>query len=332
MIHVFPQFEKVRGMQLNPKTKIQNPKEIQNPNSKSAWKKQPKIWGLGEIHTAILRTLMALGLAMLAAAGCAKKQPWNEPPLPSWPYFSEMEKRFADAAFSGVVDLAVRHNHEKTRERERILFIVGESYFHLGQNYRACLNYLDLLEEFPFSQVCDAVGQRLFAIAQEAHKEGLTKVRLPNTHRTVAVHKILESSLQASPYGPAAAPTRFLLGEIAVENAQYDKAAPIYEEIYVAQPHGPWAEEALWQSAAAYRQIYRGRDYDETPILKAEAALLEYIVRYPQGPHRSEVDAVLKEIAGLRTERLERRRRFYEKRGYDGAVRYYETLIQDAKR
>lgn len=269
---------------------------------------------------------------VLVAGGCGKPPAWDAPPLPPWPHLEEAERRFAHADFSGVVDLSWKAPYKAVRERERVLFLVGESYYHLGRSYRACRAYLDLVEEFPFSAFSENVGQRLYLIARQARREGFTHVRLPNTHRTVPLRELLEKSLFASPYGPTAGVARLALGEIYLEAGQDERAAPLFAEIYFDQPDGAWAEEALWKAAATYRRLYAGRDYTETPLLKAEEAALEYRLRYPGGAHRRDVDALLAEIRDLRIERLEEQRRFYARRGAETAVRHLSEQIDALKR
>ncbi len=270
-------------------------------------------------------------LLLLTLAGCGKK-PWDEPPPPPWGHFAEFERRFTAGDFRGAVILAEEHKYKKTLERERILFMVGESHFNLGRRYKACIHFLDLMDAYPFSSHCDVVAVRLFACADEAHGRGETSVRLTNTHRTISVRRLLEKSLQASPFGGVSAQARLLLGRIHLDGEEWAEAGPLFEEFYAAQPHGPWAEEALWNAAISYRNHYQGRDYDASPALKAESACLEYVVRFPGGRFRSRVDDLLREMRTLKRERFERRAWFYAKRGkgYEPAVEFYENAARDA--
>lgn len=272
-------------------------------------------------------------ILFLALSGCGKR-PWDEPPPPPWGHFEEFERRYQAGDYQGAVVLSEEHPYKKARERERILFLAGESHFQLGRRYKACMHYLDLLDAYPFSAHCDTVAVRLYAAALAAHEAGSDHVRLPNTHRTVSVRRLLEKSLQASPFGGVSAQARLLLGRIHLAREAYDEAGPLFEDFYANQPHGPWAEEALWSAATAYRRHYGGRDYEAEPVLKAESACLEYIVRFPGGKHRTQVDELLREVRTLRRERLERREWFYAKRGkgYEPAVEFYRAAAEEAGR
>lgn len=270
-------------------------------------------------------------LAGAVSGGCGKK-PWDEPPPLPWGHFEEFERRYAAGEFQGAVVLAEEHPYKKARERERILFMTGESHFRLGRRYKACIHYLDLMDAYPFSSHCDTVAVRLFACATEARDLGEEKVRLPNTHRTISVRRLLEKSLQASPFGGVSAQARLFLGRMHLDREEWDAAGPLFEEFYTSQPHGPWAEEALWNVALSYRNHYQGRDYDASPALKAESACLEYVVRFPGGRFRERVDGLLREMRELRVERFERRAWFYAKRGkgYEPAVEFYGNAAREA--
>lgn len=270
--------------------------------------------------------IAALALA-LASAGCGASEPWNEPPPPNWPYLPELERRHAAGDPAGVVGWSREHGHKRAVERERILFLVGESHHALGQHYRACERYIVILEEFPYPAESETIGRRLYEAALSVRAEGKSRLRLPNTHRTIPLYELLEDSLRASPYGSVSDAARALLADAFAEAGRHEDAARVNEEIYWSQPHSAQAESALWKAAESHRLLYRGCDYDPRPILNLEEAGLEYVLRYPGGPHRARIDALLQEAKGLRIERLERERRFYRVQRNEKAVRHYAGRI-----
>jgi len=109
---------------------------------------------------------------------------------------------------------------------------------------------------------------------------------------------------------------------------EWPEAADAYDHYVKSFRRTGEVQFASLRAARAMYASFKGVDYDDTPLIDAQQRFRSFAAAYPEGARKANVSRTLKEIHGLRAEKVFQTARFYERTGrHSAAVFSYRQVV-----
>lgn len=260
-------------------------------------------------------------------------------------YYEEGEALFEEKKYE---DAAAKFKSAAGRWPDSILeedalFMAGESYF-FADRYTKSFDTLDrLLKKHENSRHLDKAVARLFAIGRYWEQAYEAKPSLPVTPNVTDQSKPLfdtwGNALKAyervwmnDPTGPLADDALMATANAYFVRERFEDAAYYYDRLRKDYPQSEHQVEAHLLALKSKQESYQGPRYDSTPLEEADEIAEQALLQFPRqlGEQRELVIKARQRIHAQLAEREWAMGQFYEKKSEYGAARYYyENLIRD---
>ena len=275
--------------------------------------------------------LLGLGPALSASAATAAKpyvekapargfhlfnRPKQKGPEAQWEYVLKLEragKLRATANQALALRLFWPHSAQapeaqlllaRTQERRGRLLDAFDAYQHLLEHYSG---------RFEFNEVLDR--QRQIAKTVMDKKKGKF-LFLPGFAAPERAIPLYEKIVASAPEGRDTAELYYLIGVANERIYEYDKAIEAYFTALNRFPGSEFAEKSAYAQSQCHIKISTDAPNDNRALDTARAACVLFLQRYPDSPHRADIEA---DIALLRDRQA--------RNSYDLA-RYYDLILR----
>jgi outer membrane protein assembly factor BamD (BamD/ComL family) len=250
------------------------------------------------------------------------------------------QQKFAEAA--AKFDKAAWKWPDSVLE-EDALFYLGECYFFTDQYAAAGNAYADLLKKYSNTRHLDVVMRRQFRIGRYWQEINRVKPHWPlvpnftddtrpwfdTDGNALATY---ESVWMGDPTGPLADDAVIETANAYFLDESFQDADYYYDMLREQHPQSEHLIQAFTLGVQAKLRTYQGPGYDGSPLTEAEELVEQMLVQFPNelGDDRQRVLETKQQIHELQAERLWHMASYYGKNDYYGAERkYLRTLLDD---
>ncbi|MEM7785815.1 MAG: tetratricopeptide repeat protein [Planctomycetota bacterium] len=216
------------------------------------------------------------------------------------------------------------------------LFYEGESYFFADRYVQSNRAYEKLIGRYSGSKYLDQAENRRYAIAvywlkldEQVSTINLVDPKRPKGDPAAEARRILHRIRIDDPTGKLADDATLTLGQAFMSAKRYYEAADAFEDLRRNYPGSKHVFDAHMLELEARIAGYQGKEYDDTPLRKADK-LMQQIVRQFPGKSREQME-YLEEIGGrirgLLAERDYEMGRYFESRGENRAAKFYYEKV-----
>jgi outer membrane protein assembly factor BamD (BamD/ComL family) len=227
---------------------------------------------------------------------------------------------------------------------ESAAYFEGEAYFFADRYVQSNRAFEKLIASYSGSRYLDMAENRRFAIAvywlKLSETDGsisFTDPKRPKTGLAAEARRVLHRIKIDDPTGKLAGDASMALGKAFLQAENYYEAADTFEDLRKNYPGSKHLFTAHLLELEARLKGYQGKDYDETPLEKAEE-LMKIIVRQFPREAEKQLPYLEKQAALIRNQIAERdvaMAEYFESRGENLAAKiYYEkvkTKFQDTE-
>jgi len=247
--------------------------------------------------------------------------------------------------------LAARARKEKNSDiYEECLFYEAESQFAQRRYPSARETYEKLVKEFPSSRFRSEAVQRQFAIAEywlndtraemraRENKTGWswslpTLVHLekekPTFDQEGHAQKVCEAIYVEDPAGPLAPQALYRAGGISFFRERYDESDTYYSMLVDQYPKSPRAAPALELAIQSKISQVRGPDYDSKKLVEARQLVDAALRSYPELEEKREtLERTLVAINEQQAEKDFNVAEFYRRTHHPGAAYFYYEIVR----
>jgi len=243
---------------------------------------------------------------------------------------------FERRSYRQAVDAAKKHVKKFPGDitNEEVYYIAGRSEIARGRYYQAYEQFEKQVKEFPGGVFFERglTGEQECAEAFLAGKRRIAA----GIFRIKAVEEgimILEGIAEHAPGTRMAEQVLLRVGDFQFSQGKYEEAADSYDRFMALFPKSTQACHVLQRAAECSFNMYRGADYDDTPLLEAKQRYENLAEQFPQRAAELNVDQILEEIRSIRAAKLYDSAEFYERTKHPkAAIRYYEQVREDFPR
>lgn len=213
--------------------------------------------------------------------------------------------------------------------RGEALLAMGDAQFALQNYFQAYDSYRQVLDSYPGGEVTDQAYERQLNLAitllgtQDARpkKRKLWKIfRLHAFEEALEILLDIESRAPGSEWAEKAIKAR---ADYHYRVGEFEEAEEAYARLARDFPRGPYAQQALLNSAWAAFAEFPGVQFDEAKLVEAEERFLELQRLYPEYATAEDVPAVLERIRQTRARKYYHRGRYYERARQPRAAAFY---------
>ncbi len=212
---------------------------------------------------------------------------------------------------------------------EAARYSLGESHY-LDDDYDAAHEaFRDFAAVYPVSGLGSKVVELQYKMGIE-FIEGRRSTFFGIFSQRTSGERILNHVVETFPRSRRAADSQWALGRFAMdEEEDWPKAESAFRFLAEQYKTSEWYEPALFDAAySTYRQV-KGDVYDPLTMKRAEEAFQRYLREAPKGANRTEAEAVLLEVEGLRARQLLNVAEWYLKEGKEYSARFYLAKVRD---
>lgn len=260
-------------------------------------------------------------------------------------YFREGEELFAQKKYddaAGKFKSAAGRWPDSILE-EDALFMAGEAYFFADRYSKAFDTFDKLLDKHDNSRHLDKAVARLFSIGrywEQAHEADPSLPVTPNvTDKSEPLFDTWGNAIKAyervwmnDPTGPLADDALMATANAYFVKERYVDAAYYYDRLRKDYPQSEHQVQAHLLALKAKQLSYQGPRYDSTPLEEAKEIAEQALAQFPErlGEERATVIETRNRLYAQLAERDWAMGQFYEKKSQFGAARYYyKSLIED---
>jgi len=243
-----------------------------------------------------------------------------------------------DAAAKNFAAAADRWSHSLLEEDA--MFLLAESLFFADHYSKAFDAYDQLLQKHGNSRHLDTVAARLFAIGRywdqlDAHNPhwpvtpNLTDSERPWFDTFGNAMKAYDLVWVNDPTGPLADDAVMAAGGAYLSRGRYVDAAFFYDMLRTAHPKSEHQVEAHLLAVGSKLEAYQGPGYDGAILNEAGEIAQQALIQFPDqlGPQRDRLLQTRARIADGKAARDWEIAHYYDKTKHYGAARYYYRLI-----
>jgi outer membrane protein assembly factor BamD (BamD/ComL family) len=221
---------------------------------------------------------------------------------------------------------------------EDALYFEGESFFFSDRYVQSNRSFEKLVANYSGTHYLDLAEQRRYAIAvywlQLAEKSGmpnLTDPKRPKTGLAGEARRVLHRIRIDDPTGKLADDATLALGKAFMQAKRYYEAADTFEDLRRKYPGSKHQFTAHMLELEARLNGYQGKDYDDTPLRKADDLMKTIVRQFPQ-ESRTQLTYLEKQASQIQNQIAERdytMAQYFEGRGENRAAKiYYEKVAQ----
>jgi len=207
---------------------------------------------------------------------------------------------------------------------EEVLMLAARAQMNRGRYMKAYEWYERQLDQYPAGKYFDRAIDREFQIA-EAFLAGRKQVVWGFLYLSAKAEalEILTRIAEHVPGSIRAEEALLRIGDDHFENKRYVEAAEAYDNYLALFGKSVRAGYATFRSGQAVLATFRGIPYDGTPLIEAELRFRDLAEKHPAAVGPAGIDAILKDIAALRSRKDYDTAEFYQRTGRPEAARFY---------
>jgi len=221
---------------------------------------------------------------------------------------------------------------------ENALFFEGESYFFADRYVQANRAYESLVANYSGSRHLDQAELKRYSIAvywlevaDSTSVPSLTDPKRPRTNVASEARRVLHRIRIDDPSGKLAGDATLALGKAFMKASRYYEAADTFEELRNNYPGSKHLFTAYMLELEARLKGYQGKDYDDTPLRKADELMKQIVRLFPK--ESEEQLPYLEKQASLIQQQIAERDysmgQYFEGRGENRAAKIYYEKIAD---
>ncbi len=219
---------------------------------------------------------------------------------------------------------------------ENALFHEGESYFFADRYVQANRAYEKLIANYSGSRHLDQAELKRYSIAvywleiaEQTTIPSFTDPKRPKTNVASEARRVLHRIRIDDPSGKLAGDATLALGKAFMKAHRYYEAADTFEDLRNNYPGSKHLFTAYMLELEARLMGYQGKDYDDTPLRKADQ-LMKQIVRLFPKESEAQLPYLEKQATIIQRQIAERdfsMAQYFEGRGENRAAKiYYEQI------
>ena len=243
---------------------------------------------------------------------------------------------FVDAANEFRIASA---NWPDSKLAEDSIYFEGESYFFGDRYVQSNRAFEKLIAKYSGTMHLDMAEHRRYAIAvywlQLAEKSSLPSFNDPKRPKTGVAseaRRVLHRIRIDDPTGKLADDATLALGKAFMQAQSYYEAADTFEDLRRNYPGSKHQLTSHMLELDARLNAYQGKDYDDTPLRKADELMKSIVRQFPK-ESEEQLPYLEKQAALIRSQIAERDYslgQYFEKRGENRAAQiYYEQVAED---
>jgi len=222
-----------------------------------------------------------------------------------------------------------RYSDDKAREE--VLLLAGLASIDRGRLYKAFEWFEQQLSEFPAGQYSAQALEKDYEIAEQflgGRKRVVAGIfRLPAREEGLS---ILTRITEHAPGSVLAQKAMLRIADDYYTRGEWPEAVDAYDHYVKSFRRTGEVQFASLRAARAMYASFKGVAYDDTPLIDAQQRFRSFAAAYPAAARKANVSVTLKEIEGLRAEKVFRTARFYERTGRHSAAVFSYRQIVDA--
>lgn len=197
---------------------------------------------------------------------------------------AESERLLQQSDFVGARDrLLARTESEFPKPiQARWSLAVGRAWMGLGQPWEAYLALRDFADHHPHSELREQVAALLYQAGHDLATSGGGFLFFWSDRR--GGRTCLQHLTTRYPDSQYLADALRMLGEMAMEDGEYDTARDDFREILVRRPDSEWAPLARFRFAMSLFASLRGPEYDLDQMQHATKELRDFLANPPEKP------------------------------------------------
>ncbi len=221
---------------------------------------------------------------------------------------------------------------------ENALFFEGESYFFADRYVQANRAYEKLIANYSGSRHLDQAELRRYSVAvywlevaDNTSVPSFTDPKRPKTNVAAEARRVLHRIRIDDPSGKLAGDATLALGKAFMKANRFYEAADTFEDLRNNYPGSKHLFTAYMLELEARLNGYQGKDYDDTPLRKADD-LMKQIVRLFPKESEGQLPYLEKQASLIQQQIAERdysMGQYFEGRGENRAAGIYYKKIAD---
>jgi len=220
--------------------------------------------------------------------------------------------------------------HPDTPLREEAMNLAGAAMMNRGLYYQAFEWFEKQIGEFPNGPLLDRALDREYRIG-DAFLKGKKRIAMGIFY--LPAHEegleILQRIAEHAPGTALAEQALLRMADYHRDNRQWEEAV-IANDAYVQMfPDRPASPAAMLGAAQATHRTYRGRWWDETPLIEARQRYREYALVYPVRGREQDVQGKLDQITDQRAQKAFAIADYYRRVRRAAAAAYYYRQAQE---
>ena len=213
-------------------------------------------------------------------------------------------------------------------------FLRGEILYRWGRYHRAAQEFQQVVTNYPASDLHDEVIERQYDIGDTLYEEGLDRMdRTFAWFRTQPVRQAIEvynMVIDNQPFTEAAAEAQYKVGRCHQVLDEYIEAAYEYRRVIEDYSGTEWVPDASHGLVESYYASTLPPAYDQSPSRLTINAIDDFMQRYPGDERANELEEKRRKMRENIAQQRLKTARFYEnRREFDSAHIYYETLADE---
>ena len=214
---------------------------------------------------------------------------------------------------------------------EQVMALAGEAQMRRGRYFEAFKWYQRQVREYPTGTLFHQALQREYEIA-DAFLNGRKRIVLGflPVSATDDGLDILTRIAEQAPGSKMAQKALLRIADYHYDHQEWSQAIDAYEQFLSLYARvSDKTSYAMLQSARASYAMYRGIQYDETPLLDAEQKFRSFQENYPAQAAQANVAAILLQIKDIRAQKLYAVGEFYLRTNHpDAAAHTWRALVR----
>lgn len=176
---------------------------------------------------------------------------------------------------------------------------------------------------------CRGGGFRVERFAGDSvalYRAGVSELGLKHWDNAITAFEKLSNDLPAR--DTLLPSTQFLLGQARSKNLEHLLAAQAFNKVAETFPEDTLADDAMFESAREYQQLWRSPELDSQYGTTAQATFRTLLAVYPDSPRRKDAE---RELAALEemfaTKEYLAGYYYFRRKAYDPAILYFKTVV-----
>ena len=216
-----------------------------------------------------------------------------------------------------------------TPNRDRAVYLLGMSNYHIGSRIIAFYNFDELLDYYPASRYYYSALEQQYTIADQflrGYKRKFLGFRIlgAETEATGMLYRIQ----QRAPGSPVSERALLRTADYYYAAGQFDLAADAYGAYIRSYPRSPYLARVRLRQAFSALAQFRGVRFDATPVIDARQQLTDLATAFPRIAEEENIGAILRRIDTSLARKIYVTADFYRRTDKPRAAVYYYRYLQ----